>query len=458
MEPEAKRLKIADDPEGKRDPAAAGDCSGPLSQFLEWCEKMELELSAKVCITTEGTVADYGMIARETLAAGETVFIIPRSALLSQHTTSIHSLLEKEEASLESDSGWIPLMLSLFHEYTNGDSRWRPYFSLWPDLGALGHPMFWPEDERVRLLQGTYVPEIVEKDLANMDLEYYTIVLPFMRLHPNIFDPKIHTLELYKKLVALVMAYSFQESTEDEDEQPNAPFMVPVADLLNHVTRNNAQLEFSSMCLRMVTTQGIAKGQELFNTYGQMANWQLLHMYGFVEPYPDNTNDAVDIQMMTLRKAALQGAKTEQEQQLVVEKWDFLCQLELVGEEGAYVIGVQEVLTEQELLLSLKVLCMSSEEFREYKENDGWQEDSEEDKEEMVFSNEAICQLQESWKKLLYSGVILTQQNYISDLAADENLIDNPVEYLKLSRREQQALQVRYGQKKILQQLLELTS
>ena len=38
-----------------------------------------------------------------------------------------------------------------------------------------------------------------------------------------------------------------------------------------------------------------------------MANWQLIHMYGFAEPYPDNTNDTADIQMVTVREAALQG-------------------------------------------------------------------------------------------------------------------------------------------------------
>ncbi|KAG8143774.1 hypothetical protein E2320_000950, partial [Naja naja] len=59
--------------------------------------------------------------------------------------------------------------------------------------------------------------------------------------------------------------------------------------------------------LKMVTTKPVRKGQEIFNTYGEMANWQLLHMYGFAEAYPSNTNDTADIQMSTLLKAALQG-------------------------------------------------------------------------------------------------------------------------------------------------------
>lgn len=64
-----------------------------------------------------------------------------------------------------------------------------------------------PEEERRRLLQGTGVPEAVEKDLANIRSEYYSIVLPFMEAHPHLFSPRVRSLELYHQLVALVMAY-----------------------------------------------------------------------------------------------------------------------------------------------------------------------------------------------------------------------------------------------------------
>lgn len=57
----------------------------------------------------------------------------------------------------------------------------------------------------------------------------------------------------------------------------------------------------------MVALRPIRKGEEIFNTYGQMANWQLLHMYGFTEPFPSNANDTADIHMSTVYKAAEQG-------------------------------------------------------------------------------------------------------------------------------------------------------
>ncbi|XP_005873603.2 PREDICTED: N-lysine methyltransferase SETD6 [Myotis brandtii] len=315
--------------------------------------------------------------------------------------------------------------------------------------------MFWPEGERRRLLQGTGVPEAVEKDLANIRSEYHSVVLPFMEAHPDLFSPRVRSLELYQQLVALVMAYSFQEPLEEEEDEkePNPPLMVPAADILNHVANHNANLEYSPNCLRMVATQPIPKGHEIFNTYGQMANWQLIHMYGFAEPYPDNTDDTADIQMVTVREAALQGAKDEAERLQLCERWDYLCELEMVGEEGAFVIGREEVLTEEELTTTLKVLCMSAEEFRVLKEQDGWGDKREEDS--LAITN--IPRLKESWRQLLRDSVLLTLQAYATDLKAEQDLLGNKDAYSKLSWREQQALQVRYGQKMILHQLLELT-
>lgn len=289
------------------------------------------------------------------------------------------------------------------------------------------------------------------------------------------------------------------------------------------------------------------------------------------------------------------GASSEAERQLVAEQWDFLCQLEMVGEEGAFVLGWDEVLTEEELSVTLKVsaargreggqvpngilvweggemwlpasaglsaagspplrnwpppyatllckraaysptgngsrcrqrlkrplrlfrtprsgcsnpqatrdegskptvlsplgrlrndaparwwlpprapaagpeapgpasvgslqvLCMSEEEFKEYKEQDGWEEDSEEEEEEenSALSHEALSRLHTPRKQLLHDSVLLTLQSYASDLKAEQDLLNNKAAYEELSRREQQALHVRYGQKRILHRLLEL--
>ncbi|XP_010860138.1 N-lysine methyltransferase SETD6 isoform X3 [Bos indicus] len=404
MATQAKRRRVAG-------PAGSDDDPAPVASFLSWCQRVGLELSPKVAVSRQGTVAGYGMVARESVQPGELLFAVPRAALLSQHTCSISGVLERERGALQSQSGWVPLLLALLHEMQAPASPWSPYFALWPELGRLQHPMF---------------------------------------------CPRVRSLELYRQLVALVMAYSFQEPLEEEEDEkePNSPLMVPAADILNHLANHNANLEYSPTCLRMVAIQPIPKGHEIFNTYGQMANWQLIHMYGFAEPYPDNTNDTADIQMVTVREAALQGTKVEAERLLLYERWDFLCKLEMVGEEGAFVIGREEVLTEEELATTLKVLCMPAEEFREFKDQNGWEDDK---SEEDSLTITDIPKLKASWRQLLRDSVLLTLQTYATDLKTEQDLLSNKEVYAALSWREQQALQVRYGQKMILHRLLELT-
>lgn len=46
-------------------------------------------------MSRQGTVAGYGMVARESVQPGELLFAVPRAALLSQHTCSISGVLER---------------------------------------------------------------------------------------------------------------------------------------------------------------------------------------------------------------------------------------------------------------------------------------------------------------------------------------------------------------------------
>ncbi|XP_018431248.1 PREDICTED: N-lysine methyltransferase setd6-like, partial [Nanorana parkeri] len=179
----------------------------PVSAFLDWCTASGIHLNPKVYISTEGTVAQYGMMTRQDLPVGEVVFTIPRPALLSQHTTRIQDLLEQERQNLDSTSGWVALLVSLMYEAMDHNSPWAPYFGLWPQLVPPDLPMFWSEEERAELLGGTGVPDAVRKDLENIEEEYKTIVLPLIRRHPETFRPETHTLNLYKRLAAFVMAY-----------------------------------------------------------------------------------------------------------------------------------------------------------------------------------------------------------------------------------------------------------
>lgn len=82
------------------EPLPAGPSGGEpegdaVAGFLSWCTRVGLELSPKVMVSRQGTVAGYGMVARESVQPGELLFAVPRSALLSPQTCSISGLLER---------------------------------------------------------------------------------------------------------------------------------------------------------------------------------------------------------------------------------------------------------------------------------------------------------------------------------------------------------------------------
>jgi SET domain-containing protein 6 len=79
-----------------------------------------------------------------------------------------------------------------------------------------------------------------------------------------------------------------EEEEEEEDiEDPSDVAMVPLADALNaRYGSENAKLFYEESCLKMVTTKPIASGDQIWNTYGDPPNSDLLRRYGHVDLVP----------------------------------------------------------------------------------------------------------------------------------------------------------------------------
>ncbi|OCH87879.1 SET domain-containing protein [Obba rivulosa] len=76
-----------------------------------------------------------------------------------------------------------------------------------------------------------------------------------------------------------------EDSDEDEDvENPADVAMVPMADMLNaRFESENAKLFYEERHLKMVTTKHIKAGEQIWNTYGDPPNSDLLRRYGHVD-------------------------------------------------------------------------------------------------------------------------------------------------------------------------------
>ncbi|CAC5404604.1 SETD6 [Mytilus coruscus] len=390
-----------------------------LNKFKEWMTENSFNLSPKIYVGNDGSCAQYGAVALEDIEEGESLFQIQRSCLLMPQTSTISQQIQNDMDSLKSSSGWVPLLLSLMYEYNNPQSKWRPYLDLVPDFKQLDLPMFWTETERKSLLKSTGVIEAVDKDINNISTEFNDIILPFVKKHSDLFGECCLNLEFYKQMVAFVMAYSFTEPPDDEFDDSPPPMMVPMADILNHVAKNNAQLAFEKDALKMVAIKTIKKGEEIYNTYGQLANWQLLQMYGFAEQFPNNhydtklpkslpinnevllkdkTNFLIDMELM-IRDGSfvvgISGVLTEDEMYQVIRFCDrnlrcFDRRGDVPGYtgkmicDGSFVVGISGGLTEDEMYQVIRVLLMNEKEYNEHKEKDGWSEDEEEEEEESL--------------------------------------------------------------------------
>lgn len=102
---------------------------------------------------------------------------------------------------------------------------------------------------------------------------------------------------------------------------------------------------------------------------------------------------------------------------------------------------------------------MSKEEFQEFQENDGWEEDEgEEDaRAAQALSFEGMPTLAPEWKRLLHIAAGFALNLYAEDTEADLRVMEEPKALAKLSHRERRALDVRLGQKSIIRQLQQLT-
>ncbi|KZP34420.1 SET domain-containing protein [Athelia psychrophila] len=331
--------------------------------FGDWIQSHGGSLDASVMdvVTFPGQLG-RGAIALKDIPEGYTLFTIPRSLTLSARTSTLPNLLGPIKwRNYELDKGWAGLILCMMWEEAQGaSSKWYPYLSELPT--EFDTPMFWKADE-LEELRGTSVVDKIGREEAERD--YYKKLLPAIHSRQDIFStnviPEFYSLERYHIQGSRILSRSFQveqwegeggdkdenaaadtsaesysmdvadtsigsgngmdvdedegpapaaethhpeqEGSDDEDEEDTSDVaMVPMADMLNaRYGSENAKLFHEATALKMVTTKHIPAGEQIWNTYGDLANSDLLRRYGHVDMLPlpgggqGNPADVVEI-------------------------------------------------------------------------------------------------------------------------------------------------------------------
>ncbi|KAF9429741.1 hypothetical protein BGZ94_009640 [Podila epigama] len=304
--------------------------------------------------------AGRGVVVLTDISKDQELFSIPRSLLLSPDTSAL-----SQKMDLSSLQGWNPLVMCLIYEDGLGvESTWKPYFDVLPQ--KFSTPMFWSDND-LKELAGTGVIDKVGK--AETETLFKEALWPLIQANPSLFLDRgyDHYLATFHRMGSLIMAYAFHDEIEEEDNEEDEDedeeekegkvvvSMVPMADMLNHKTgHNNARLFHEKDRLRMVSIKPIKAGQQIYNTYGDLCNADLLRKYGFV----DSVNP---FNIAEISGESVVEACTAQDPVGKEEKIEWLVENDGLEE---YIVVEADGEIPDELVGCAKILMMPLEEFK----------------------------------------------------------------------------------------------
>ncbi|ORY90205.1 hypothetical protein BCR35DRAFT_287453 [Leucosporidium creatinivorum] len=267
-----------------------------------WLEEAQIKVHPALDIIR----ADEGLSIRANASVEPKTSVarIPKQAVLSQRTSSLgQDRLSQLPSSL---SPPLRLAVCLLHEQLLGStSRWKEYLDSLP-TDVVPIAVLWPnEGEARRWARGTELAKElkdVQLDPSSLAALFDSVVLPFFLSSPT--PPPTFAQFLH--------AYSIVSSRAFQVDSWHSLSLVPLADIFNHTddhdvhlesehwvcpecgaldacehdeaeesdTTTSRQLVEDDSC-EMVTVERISAGQEVFNTYGELSNAQLLAFYGF---------------------------------------------------------------------------------------------------------------------------------------------------------------------------------
>ncbi|KAJ8123855.1 hypothetical protein ONZ43_g286 [Nemania bipapillata] len=268
-----------------------------------------------------------GIIARSDIPEDTVLFTIPRAAIINTETSDLArkipdvfatTALDDTDGEADDDVGetsgppdnWVSLILVMIYEYLQGDrSRWQPYFDVLP---TEFDTLMWWSDKELDWLQASSIVAKIGKDDA--DSMFRARVLPIVEKNTDVFYPEgsrrlseDELILLAHRIGSTIMAYAFDLENEDDDVEQEGEDewvedregkilmgMVPMADILNADAEFNAHVNHEEDSLTVTAIKPIAAGQEILNYYGPLGNGELLRRYGYTSIHHAR-NDVVEL-------------------------------------------------------------------------------------------------------------------------------------------------------------------
>lgn len=421
--------------------------------------------------------AGRGIIAKQDIPEDTTLFTIPRNIIISIQTSDLAEKLpgifeqpvdaddDNEDDDNEDDQdhesealdSWGSLILVMLYEYLQGEaSRWKTYLDILPQ--AFETPIFWTPDE-LKELEGTSLTteKIGKKESDRMLRER---ILPIVTSHPDVFSPpgaprlnEDDLLSLAHRMGSTIMAYAFdleneEEQSEDEEDGwiedrdgKSLIGMVPMADMLNANAEFNAHVHHGDQLQVTSLRESIPAGSEILNYYGPLPSSELLRRYGYVTS-EHHRYDVAEISWSLVRTALAEELKLSEdtiadiegdvERKLESELEEFFVIERDAGEPSSYGTLTQPPVLRE---ISTELEEQTKAFLKALKKRDPKRKRS-----------ETIC------NTVLEKALRTRLGQYPTSAKQDESLLSKE----GLSKRHRMAVEVRLGEKRLLQEALAL--
>jgi len=283
---------------------------------VEWASANDIKTS-KCELAHLGAKFGRGVIANEDIKTGDVPISVPESLVFLPERSRISEALGETglchgaHPGMETCGLVIAIMLEFIVGASSpGSSLHTPYFDNLKH--SANHPVLW-EKRELALLNGTRTlthlfPEIISESKSGADetlhvgdpllpeipipghLErwFFHVVQPFFRTVLNstmLEEADISTEQLFGlyRWAAIVVSSNSYELGDDRYQG-----MVPMWDMVNHASSSNltnVKLAYNTESARfeMVATRPVGKGEQLFVSYGDLPNAELLRRYAFID-------------------------------------------------------------------------------------------------------------------------------------------------------------------------------
>ena len=270
-----------------------------LSDKSSWGEAphpMAISIETKDEITNESS--GRGLLARRDINDGDELLKIPLNMCLTKKSA------RKALPVLPSEiNDYLAMACQLIHErYVMKDkSFWKPYIDILPEINDV-NPTFTWSDEDLSFLEGSPVIAATRSLQLKLKREYDDLLggpNGLISKYPDKFPAEAFTFENWTWAFVNLFSRAIRLRSLQQGE---ALAMVPYADLINHSPFSQAYIDARESGDWLFKTggeevilfadRGYRRMEQIYISYGQKSNAELLLLYGFaVERNPFNSVD-----------------------------------------------------------------------------------------------------------------------------------------------------------------------